>query len=122
VLNQWWLMKKNIVNLFSFFPEDITFMVLHKLLQSIVRSKSNRGKLFNSTIFIRQFIFIRSFSELRKIKLIRLSVELSHNFLLLTIYHSTTSIQKGYTKNNRTSFTNLSTKYKKISRVFSLTA
>jgi hypothetical protein len=81
VFNQRWLTKKNIVNFFSFFPEDLTFMILHKLLQSIIRSKRNRRKLFNSKKFIRQFIFIRSFSKLRKIRLIRFSIKFSHSLL-----------------------------------------
>jgi hypothetical protein len=53
-------MKENIVNLFSFLPVNITFMVLHELLQSIVRSKSNRSKLtrVNSTNVLDEGLWI----------------------------------------------------------------
>src|SRR4051812_31890882 len=91
-------MKKDLVNIISFLHKDITFVVLHIFIQSIVRTKSNRGKLFKSKIFVRQFSFIRSFSKLRKIKLIRLSIKFSKNFLLLTIYNRITSVQKGLPK------------------------
>src|SRR4051812_34098282 len=98
-------MKKNLVDLISFLHKDITFMVFHILLQSIVRRKRNRGKLFYSKIFIRKFSFIRNFSKFRKNKLIRLSIEFSTKFLLLSIYNSTTSVQQRSTENNRTSLT-----------------
>src|SRR3954463_8464329 len=95
------LTKENLVNLISFLHEDITFMIFHKLLQGIVRSKRNSRKLFNPEILIRQFIFTRSFSKFGKLKLIRLSIKLSQNFFLPPIYDSSTSIQEGSTKDNR---------------------
>src|SRR6266480_2278774 len=112
-----WLAKKNLIDLISFIPKDFTFMILHKLLQSIVRSKSNRGKLFNLEIFIRQFIFKRSFRKFRKIKLIRFSIKFSMYLFFPTIYDSTTGIQERSTKNNRTSFTSSCTKYNEINRI-----
>src|SRR3954462_4573795 len=101
-----WLMKKYIINLIPFLHKYITFTFLHILLQSIVRRKRNSSKLFNSKIFIRQFIFIRNLSKLRKIKLVRISIKFSKNFLFLGIYNSTTSIEERSTKNNRTNLTN----------------
>src|SRR3954469_11312573 len=94
-----WLMKKYIINLISFLHKYITFAFLHILLQVIVRRKRNRGKLFNSKIFIRHFIFIRNFSKFGKIKLIRISIKFSKFFLFIAIYDSTTSIQERSTKN-----------------------
>src|SRR3954453_3507430 len=73
-------MKKYIINLISFLHKYITFAFLHILLQGIVRRKRNRGKLFNSKIFIRQFIFIRNFTKFGKIKLIRISIKFSNFF------------------------------------------
>src|SRR3954464_8821282 len=90
------LTKENLVNLISLLHEDITFMIFHKLLQGIVRSKRDSRKLFNPEILIRQFTFIRSFRKFGKIKLIRLSIKLSQNFFLPTVYDSPTSIQKGF--------------------------
>src|SRR4051794_41624836 len=75
-----WLTKKYIINLISFLHKYITFAFLHILLQSIVRRKINSSKLFNSKIFIRQFIFIRNFSKFGKIKLVRISIKFSKNF------------------------------------------
>src|SRR3954463_14933244 len=77
------LTKENLVNLISFLHEDITFMIFHKLLQGIVRSKRNSRKLLNPEILMRQFIFIRSFGKFGKIKLIRLSTNLSNFFSFL---------------------------------------
>src|SRR3954449_9320217 len=105
------LTEKYIINLISFLHKYITFAFFHELLQSIVRRKRNRGKLFNSKIFIRQFIFIRNFSKFGKIKLIRIFIKFSKFFLFLAIYDSTTSIQERSTKNNRTSLTSSCTKY-----------
>src|SRR3954468_23562024 len=105
------LTKENLVNLISFLHEDITFVIFHKLLQGIVRSKRNSRMLFNPEIIIRQFIFIRSFGKFGKIKLIRVSIKLSQNFFLPTIYNSPTSIQEGSTKDNRICFTIFFTKY-----------
>src|SRR3954470_23421397 len=113
--------KENLVNLISFLHEDITFMIFHKLLQGIVKSKRNSRKLFNPEIIIRQFIFIRSFGKFEKNKLIRLSIKISQNFFLPTIYNSPTSIQEWSTKDNRIGFTSFFTKYQKISRIFNLT-
>src|SRR3954469_15675824 len=96
-------------------------MIFHKLLQGIVRSKRNSRKLFNPEILIRQFIFIRSFGKVGKIKLIRLSIKLSQKNFLPTIYNSPTSIQEGSTKDNRIGFTSFFTKYQKISRIFNIT-
>src|SRR4051794_25937893 len=115
------LMKEDVINLIPFFHKLFTFMFFHKLLQSIVRSKSNRGKLFNFKIFIRQFSFKRSLSKFRKIKLIRFSSKFGEDFLFPAIYNSTTSIQERSTKNNRTRLTNSRTKHKKISGILSLT-
>src|SRR4051794_6011046 len=106
-----WLTKKYIINLISFLHKDITFAFLHILLQSIVRRKRNVSKLFNSKIFIRQFIFIRNFIEFGKIKLVRISIKFSKNFLFLAIYNSSTSVSERSTKNNRTSLTSFITKY-----------
>src|SRR3954464_7188070 len=115
------LTKENLVNLISFVHEDITFMIFHKFLQGIIRSKRNSRKLFNPEILIRQFIFIRSFGKFGKIKLIRFSIKLSQNFFLPTIYDSPTSIKEGSTKYDRIGFTSFFTKYQKISRIFNLT-
>src|SRR4051812_23371148 len=115
------LTKEDVINLVPFFHQLFTFMFFHKLLQSIVRSKINRGKFFNFKIIIWQFSFKRSLSKHRKIKLIRFSSKLGEDFLLPAIYDSTTSIQERSTKNNRTSLTNSRTKHKKISGVLSLT-
>src|SRR3954469_18290307 len=114
------LTKEDVINLVPFFHKLFIFMFYHKLLQSIVRSKSNRSMLFNSKIFIRQFSFKRSLSKFRKIKLIRFSPKIGEDFLLLAIYNSTASIQERSTKNNRTCFANFRTKHKKISRILSL--
>ena len=76
MFNHLWLTKKNLVNLIPLSHKDLSFMILHILLQSIVRSKSNRCKLFNFKILIRLFSFIRSSGKLRKIKLIRFSIKL----------------------------------------------
>src|SRR4051812_35796586 len=115
------LTKEDVINLVPFVHKLFTFMFFHKLLQSIVRIKSNRGKLCNFKILIRQFSFKRSLCKLRKIKLIRFSSKLGKDFLLPAIYDSTTSIQERSTKNNRTSLTSNRTKHKKISGVLSLT-
>src|SRR3954462_10911404 len=115
------LTKEDVINLVPFFHKLFTFMFFRKSLQSIVRSKSNRGKLFNLKILIRQFSFKRSLSKLRKIKLIRFSSKHGEDFLLPAIYDSTTSIQERSTKNNMTSITNSRTKHKKISGVLTLT-
>jgi hypothetical protein len=40
VLNQRWLTKKNIVNLFSFFPEDITFMDLINCYKALLGARA----------------------------------------------------------------------------------
>src|SRR3954462_10818887 len=101
-----WLTENYIINLISFLHKYITFAFLHILLQSIVRRKRNSSKLFNSKIFIRQFIFIRNFSKFGKIKIVRISIKFSKNFLFLAIYTSTTSIYERSTKNNRTNLTN----------------
>src|SRR3954470_5781563 len=77
------LTKEDVINLVPFFHKLFTFMFFHKLLQSIVRSKSYRGKLFNFKILIRQFSFKRSLSKLRKIKLIRFSSNLVKIFSFL---------------------------------------
>src|SRR4051795_7009247 len=98
-----WLTKKDIINLISFLHKYITFAFLHILLQGIVRRKRNRGKLFNSKIFIRQFIFIRNFIKFGKLKLIIIFIKLSKKILFLAIYDSTTSIQERPNKNNWTS-------------------
>src|SRR4051812_23146849 len=103
-------MKENLVNLISFLHEDITFMIFHKLLQGIIGSKRHSRKLFNPEILIRQFTFIRSFSKFGKIKLIRLSIKLSQNFFLPTIYDNPTCIQEGSTKDYRIGFTSFRTK------------
>src|SRR3954454_12772664 len=76
-----WLTKKYIINLISSLHKYITFAFLYILLQSIVRRKRNSRKLFNSKVFIRQFIFIRNFRKFGKIKLIRISIKFSKNFL-----------------------------------------
>src|SRR3954451_1017504 len=115
------LTKEDVINLVPFFHKLFAFMFFHKLLQSIVRSKNNRSKLFNFKIFIRKFSFKISLSKLRKIKLIRFSSKLGEDFLLPAIYNSTTSIQERSTKNNRTCLTNSRTKHKKISGVLSIT-
>src|SRR3954454_6008195 len=88
------LTKEDVLNLVPFFHKLFTFMFFHKLLQSIVRSKSNRSKLFNFKIFIRQFSFKRSLSKFRKNKLIRFSSKIGEDFLPLATYNSTTSIQE----------------------------
>src|SRR3954451_3599226 len=98
------LTKEDVINLVPFVHKLFTFMFFHKLLQSIVRGKSNRSKLFNFKILIRKFSFKRSLSKLRKIKLIRFSSKLGEDFLLLAIYNNTTSIQERSTKNNSTSY------------------
>src|SRR3954453_13072145 len=93
------LTKEDVINLVPFFHKLFTFTFFHKFLQSIVRSKSNRSKLFNFKIFIRQFSFKRSLRKFRKIKLIRFSSKLGEYFILPAIYNSTTSIQERCTKN-----------------------
>src|SRR4051812_33950762 len=92
------LMKKNLFNLISFLYKDIPFVVLHILLQSIVRCKSNRGKLFYSKIFIRKFSFIRNFSKFRKIKIIRLSIKFSKKFPFLQSIIAPQVFKKGIPK------------------------
>src|SRR3954470_4330002 len=72
--------------------------------RSKVINRINRSKLFHPEIFIRQTIFTRSFSKFGKVKLIRISIKLSQNFFLFTIYNSSTSVQEGSTKNDRASF------------------
>src|SRR3954469_25821175 len=114
------LTKEYIMNLVPFFHKLFTFSFFHKLLQSIVRSKSNRSRFFNFKIFIRQFSFKRSLSKFRKINLIRFSTKICEDFLLLAIYNSTASIQERSTKYNRTSFANFRTKHKKISGILNL--
>src|SRR3954462_10719701 len=92
------LTKEDVINLVPFFHKLFTFMFFHKLLQSIVRSKSNRSELFNFKIFIRQFSFKRSLSKLRKIKLISFSSKLGVVFSFLQSITAPQVFNKGLPK------------------------
>src|SRR3954463_1127690 len=79
----------------------IILVVLHKLLQRIVRSNSNRSNFFNNFIINRQISTTRLFRKLRETKFIWLTIEFNRNLTFLAIYYSSTSAEEGPTKDNR---------------------
>ena len=87
--------------LISFLHMHIILVVLHKLLQRIVRRNSNRRNFFNNFVITRQISTTRLLRKLREIKFIWLTVELNRNFTFLAIYYSATSVEEGPTKDNR---------------------
>src|SRR3954470_1547338 len=100
----------------------IILVVLHKLLQRIVRRNSNRSNFFNNFVIILQVSTTRLLRKLRKIESIRLTVEFNRNFTFLAIYYSSTSVEEGTTKDNRAKTILHRTKYKKVCRIFYLPA
>src|SRR3954464_7801908 len=100
----------------------IILMVLHKLLQRIVRRDSNRSNFFNNFVITRQISTTRLLRELRKVKFIWLTVEFNRNFTFLAIYYSSTRAEEGPTKDNRAKTILHRTKYKKVCRIFYLPA
>src|ERR1041384_4396997 len=60
--------------------------------------------------------------KLRKIEFIRLTVELNRNFTFLAIYYSSTRAKEGPTKDNGAKTILYLTKYKKVCRIFYLSA
>src|SRR3954463_2999466 len=79
----------------------IILVVLHKLLQRIVRSNSNRSNFFNNFIINRQISTTRLLRKLREVKFIWLTIEFNRNLTFLAIYYSSTSAEERPTKDNR---------------------
>src|SRR3954469_188325 len=97
-------------------------MVLHKLLQRIVRRNRNRRNFFNNFFITRQISTTRFLRELRKVKFIWLTIEFNRNFTFLAIYYSSTSFEERPTKDNRAKTILHYTKYYKVGRVLYLSA
>src|ERR1041385_1076549 len=100
----------------------IILVVFHKLLQSVIRRNSNGSNFFNNFVITRQVRTTRLLGKLRKIKLIRLTVEFNRNFTFLAIYYSSASAKEGPTKDNRAKTILHWTKHKKVCRIFYLPA
>src|SRR3954463_2620885 len=79
----------------------IILVVLHKLLQRIVRSNSNRSNFFNNFVITRQISTMRLLRKLKEVKFIWLTIEFNRNFTFLAIYYRSTGIEKRPTKDNR---------------------
>src|SRR3954468_12553890 len=90
----------------------VILVVLHKLLQRIVRRNSNRRNFFNNFVITRQISTTRLLRELREVEFIWLTIEFNRNFTFLAIYNNSTSLEERRAKNNRekTIFTELSTR------------
>src|SRR3954470_14863121 len=79
----------------------IILVVLHKLLQIIVRRNSNRSNFFNNFVIARQISTTRLLRKLREVKFIWLTIEFNRNFTFLAIYYSSTRAEERPTKDNR---------------------
>src|SRR3954469_22653371 len=79
----------------------IILVVLHKLLQRIVRRDNNSSNFSNNFVITRQISTTRLLRELTKVKFIWLTIEFNRNFTFLAIYYSSTSSEERPTKDNR---------------------
>src|SRR3954467_35656 len=76
----------------------IIHVVLHKLMQRIVRRNSNRSNLFNNFVITRQISTTRLLRKLREVKFIWLTIEFNRNFTFLAIYTAPHVRRKGLPK------------------------
>src|SRR3954468_17358658 len=100
----------------------VILVVLHKLLQRIVRRNSNRRNFFNNFVITRQISTTRLLRELRNVKFIWLTIEFNRNFTFLAIYNSFTSFEERPTKENREKTILHGTRYYKVGRILYLSA
>src|SRR4051812_24447458 len=89
------------VSLVPFLHMHIILVVLHKLLQRIIRRDSNRSNYFNNFVITRKISTTRLLRKLRKVKFIWLTIEFNRNLTFLAIYYSSTSAEERPTKDNR---------------------
>src|SRR4051812_22350525 len=78
----------------------IILVVLHKLLQRIVRRNRNRSNFFNNFVITRQISTTRLLRKLREVKFVWLIIEFNRKLTILTIYYSSTSAEERPTKDN----------------------
>src|SRR4051812_4791769 len=95
------LYQEYIVKLIPVLHMHIILVVLHKLLQRIVRRNSNRSNFFNNFVITRKISTMRLLRKLRKVKFICLTIEFNRNFTFLSIYYISTSSDERSTKDNR---------------------
>src|SRR3954470_9135258 len=76
----------------------IILVVLHKLLQRIVRRNSNRSIFFNNFVITRQISTTKLLRELRKVKFIWLTIEFNRNFSFLQNIIDPQVLRKGLPK------------------------
>src|SRR4051794_17433922 len=77
---------------------NVILVVLHLLLQRIIRRNSNRSNIFNNFIITRQISTTSLLGKFRKVKFIWLTIEFNRYFTFPAIYNSSTSLQKRFTK------------------------
>src|SRR4051812_42023193 len=92
------LSQEYVIYLIYFLHMHIILVVLHKLLQRIVRRNNNRSNVFNNFIITIQISTTRLLGELIKFKFIRLTIEFNRKFTFLAIYYSSTSSEESPTK------------------------
>src|SRR3954468_8058474 len=73
----------------------IILVVLHKLLQRIVRRNSNRSNFFNNFVITRQISTMRFLRKLRKVKFIWLTIEFNRNLPFLQSIIAPQVLRKG---------------------------